>query len=187
MKTTALALTLLCAAGAMPSLAQAQEAAAAATLSDKDGNALGTVTFKETPSGFVQVIVELAGVPTGAHGFHIHEKGSCDPAEGFKSAGGHYSGGMKHGVLTEGGPHAGDLPNLNAGPDGVVKVEVFTDLDLARSGRQKPAQGCRRLGRRAARQSRRPRQPAVRRGGRPHRLRRRGVRRRSAFPELVEP
>ncbi|MET0599449.1 MAG: superoxide dismutase family protein [Mesorhizobium sp.] len=128
MKTTALALTLLCAAGAMPSLAQAQEAGATATLSDKDGNSLGTVTFKETPSGFVQVMVELAGVPAGAHGFHIHEKGSCDPAEGFKSAGGHYSGGMKHGILTEGGPHAGDLPNLNAGPDGVVKVEVFTDL-----------------------------------------------------------
>jgi len=80
------------------------------------------------------MILELTGIPAGSHGIHIHEKGICDPVGGFASAGVHYSGGMKHGVMTDGGPHAGDLPNVNAGPDGVVKAEFFIDgvsLDAA--------------------------------------------------------
>lgn len=87
----------------------------------------GTVTISETASGKIHVFVDAAGVPPGAHGFHVHEKGVCDADDGFKSAGGHLTGGMNHGVEDSDGPHAGDLPNLHAGEDGIVQVEYFTD------------------------------------------------------------
>lgn len=85
----------------------------------------GTVTMTETASGTVLVVVEAAGVPAGAHGFHVHEKGMCDPATGFESAGGHLARGMSHG-LAEGGPHPGDFPNVHVQADGVLRVEFFT-------------------------------------------------------------
>ncbi len=110
--------------------AHAQDATtvtATAKMMDKDGKEVGTVTFKETPSGKIWGIAEITGVPAGPHGFHIHETGKCDGADGFKSAGGHYTGEMKHGVMAEGGPHAGDLPNVHAATEGVVKAEFFTD------------------------------------------------------------
>lgn len=132
------ALATTIAAMSVSSLAFAQDATASATakMMDVDGKEMGTITAKATPSGMVQVIVELAGVPAGSHGFHVHEKGICDAASKYESAGGHYSGGMKHGIMTEGGPHAGDLPNVVAGPDGVVKAEFFTDtVSLAEGGK----------------------------------------------------
>lgn len=110
--------------------AHAQDATtvtATARMMDKDGKEVGTVTFKETPSGKIWGLAEITGVPAGPHGLHIHETGKCDGADGFKSAGGHYTGEMKHGVMAEGGPHAGDLPNVHAAAEGVVKAEFFTD------------------------------------------------------------
>ncbi|WMS44886.1 superoxide dismutase family protein [Acuticoccus sp. MNP-M23] len=97
-----------------------------ATVKDTKGEILGTVTFSATPSGITHIVANLEGVPEGKHGFHIHETGECDPADGFKSAGGHYTGGMEHGILAKGGPHAGDLPNVHVANDGIVAVEVFT-------------------------------------------------------------
>lgn len=97
---------------------------AEATLS---GNGVsGTVTMNETASGMVQVIVDASGLPEGPHGFHVHETGDCDPATGFKSAGGHFAGTFKHGVETVGGPHPGDFPNIHADANGNVKTEFFT-------------------------------------------------------------
>ena len=113
-----------------PLAVHAQDAtttSATAKMMDQDGKETGTVTFKTTPSGKIWIIAEMAGIAAGAHGFHIHETGKCDAADGFKSAGGHYTGDMKHGVMTEGGPHAGDLPNVNASSEEVVKAEFFSD------------------------------------------------------------
>lgn len=86
----------------------------------------GEVRMLETASGAILVTLRAKGVPPGEHGFHVHETGKCDAADGFKSAGGHVANGTRHGVQAEGGPHPGDLPNVTAQDDGVVVAEFFT-------------------------------------------------------------
>lgn len=83
------------------------------------GAPLGTVTFIDSAQGIV-ITPKLTGLPTGEHGFHIHDKGDCrpgmnqgKPAAGF-AAGGHYDPDhtKKHlGPLSTDG-HRGDLPVL---------------------------------------------------------------------------
>lgn len=107
--------------------AGAQDAGARATMIGADGAQAGTVTFAQTPSGRLSVMVEMTGLPPGPHGFHVHETGACDPAGGFQSAGGHYAGGHAHGVMAADGPHPGDFPNVHVGENGVLKVEFFAD------------------------------------------------------------
>lgn len=121
------------------SVAHAQDRQASATMMNAEGNEAGTVTFAETPSGVLHIIVEMTGMPPGAHGFHIHETGECDPEGGFESAGGHYVGDddNAHGIMNPEGPHAGDLPNVHVGQDGVLKIEYFTD-ELSISGDDSP-------------------------------------------------
>ncbi|WP_163265283.1 superoxide dismutase family protein [Chelativorans alearense] len=98
-----------------------------ANMIDPEEREVGTVTFNETASGMVHIVVEMTDLPPGPHGFHVHETGTCNVGDGFASAGGHYAGDREHGVLSEGGPHPGDLPNVNVGQDGVLRVEFFTD------------------------------------------------------------
>ena len=109
------------------SAALAQEATAFAAMKGVDGKDLGTVSFTQTKSGMLRIVVEMTGIPAGQHGFHVHEKGACDTASKFATAGAHYSGGKEHGVEHQGGPHAGDLPNVNVGQDRILKAEFFTD------------------------------------------------------------
>jgi len=116
-------------------MAQAQDQASANMINTNE-QSVGTVTFNQTASGMVHVIVEMTDLAPGPHGFHVHETGECDPAGGFKSAGGHYAGEKDHGIEAEGGPHPGDFPNVNVGQDGVLKVEFFTDrLSLPADGK----------------------------------------------------
>jgi Cu-Zn family superoxide dismutase len=90
-----------------------------------DGAPLGIVTLRETPSG-VLVTTDLKGLPEGDRGFHFHEKGVCNPADKFASAGGHFAAGSdKHGLMVEGGPHGGDMPNQHVGADGVLKTQIL--------------------------------------------------------------
>ncbi|QDK32077.1 superoxide dismutase family protein [Sphingomonas sp. IC081] len=90
-----------------------------------DGTPLGTVSVQQTPAG-VLVTTDLKGLPEGDHGFHFHEKGLCDAAGKFASAGGHFTAGDPvHGLMSMGGPHGGDMPNQHVGPDGVLKVQVL--------------------------------------------------------------
>jgi len=124
---TALA-SLFVAATLLPASAQeGQEAKASANMIDRNEQEAGTVTFEQTKSGLLLVTVEMTGLPPGPHGFHVHETGECNVADGFESAGGHLAGGREHGVHVEGGPHPGDFPNVNVGQDGVLKMEFFTD------------------------------------------------------------
>ncbi len=96
---------------------------AQANLTGPDGADLGTVTLTQTPHG-VLVQADLKGLAPGAHGFHIHESGSCAPD--FKAAGGHYNPkGSGHGLNHEKGFHAGDMPNLHVGAGGTVRADVF--------------------------------------------------------------
>jgi superoxide dismutase, Cu-Zn family len=114
---------LLCASPAF-----AQETATA-TLRGTDGTELGTVTLTATPSGITHMVLDGQAMPEGVHGFHVHETGVCEGD--FTSAGGHLAGEKQHGVMMEGGPHPGDMPNIHVGADGSVAVEYFkADLPI---------------------------------------------------------
>ena len=81
------------------------------------------------------IAVEVSQLPPGMHGFHIHAIGKCDPPD-FQTAGGHFNPfGKKHGLKSPEGPHAGDLPNLEVGPDGRGKIEATVGgLTLGKEG-----------------------------------------------------
>ena len=68
--------------------------------------------------------VDLTGIPAGIHGIHIHQTGACEGPT-FESAGGHLAAEAEHGVMVEGGPHPGDLPNVHVPDTGVMKQEIF--------------------------------------------------------------
>lgn len=101
----------------------AQETARAGFI-DPKGKDAGSARLTRTPGG-VLIELDLSGMPPGEHAFHVHEKGRCDGADGFKSAGDHYAPTRKaHGVKAQGGPHAGDMPNQFVGNDGRLRAHV---------------------------------------------------------------
>jgi superoxide dismutase, Cu-Zn family len=107
-----------------PVRAEGTAAGATAEIKIAGGQSAGTVTLTEVASGTL-IKVDLKGLPPGAHGFHVHEAGTCDGD--FSSAGAIYNPlGAKHGFINEEGPMAGDLPNLVAGADGSVHAEIMT-------------------------------------------------------------
>jgi Cu-Zn family superoxide dismutase len=123
MRNITMAAVIALAAGA----AGAQETMtpnAVARLSDREGNDVGSASFYETASGMMYVVVQATGIEEGIHGVHVHETGDCS-ADDFSSAGGHLAGDAQHGVLVEGGPHPGDLPNAHVQNDGVLAMETF--------------------------------------------------------------
>ncbi len=123
MRNTTIAALVALAAGT----AGAQETMtpnAVARLADRDGNEVGSASFYETESGMLYVVVQATGIEEGIHGVHVHETGDCS-ADDFTSAGGHLAGDSQHGVLVEGGPHPGDLPNAHVQNDGVLAMESF--------------------------------------------------------------
>lgn len=100
-------------------------ATATASMSGPDGLAMGTVSLEQGPNG-VLISADIKDLTPGPHGFHIHSVGACTPD--FSAAGGHYAPGEEgHGLLHEDGSHAGDLPNIHAGSDGIARADHFTD------------------------------------------------------------
>jgi Cu-Zn family superoxide dismutase len=111
------------AAIAMTSGAATAQDTAMAAMQDREGNSVGEVTLKQTPNGAL-LTAELTNLPEGVHAFHVHEVGECEPP--FQSAGGHYNPDDKqHGFVVEGGPHAGDMPNIHVPASGKLTIEVF--------------------------------------------------------------
>ncbi len=126
--------SLLCAA-ALASTASAQEPPAAkASFINQQGNEIGKATLTETPTG-VLISIDLMGLSSGPHAFHVHEKGVCNPADKFMSAGGHFNvQDHKHGYLVEGGPHAGDMPNAVVPDGGILRMNVFNENVTLKDG-----------------------------------------------------
>ncbi|HZX81222.1 MAG TPA: superoxide dismutase family protein [Lysobacter sp.] len=75
--------------------------------------------------GGVHFVGDIGGLAPGStHGIHVHEKGDCSAADA-SSAGGHFNpAGRPHGNPQGQARHAGDLPNITAGSDGVARVNL---------------------------------------------------------------
>jgi Cu-Zn family superoxide dismutase len=118
----------------MTATAHAESAKANVTeISDSGtGNNLGTVTFTDSKWGLL-ITPDLSGLPAGVHGFHIHAKPACGPAEnegkiaaGF-AAGGHLDPAQskKHLGPFDADGHLGDLPPLVVAADGKATLPVL--------------------------------------------------------------
>lgn len=106
-----------------------------AEIVDRQGAAVGTARFEQATRGVI-ITVEVSGLTPGKHGMHLHEVGTCqDVAEGFKASGSHIApSGKPHGFRNDRGPHAGDLPNLIAGEEGIARVELYSELISLKQG-----------------------------------------------------
>jgi len=115
------------------SLASAAETTVTLNLAEAAGAgaAVGTVRLVETRYGLA-LYPDLKGLPAGLHGFHVHEKPSCAPAdkegkpEPALAAGGHLdpAGSKKHGEPWGDG-HLGDLPALYVAAGGTATQAVL--------------------------------------------------------------
>lgn len=84
---------------------------------------LGTAKFFAVNDG-VKIELDVIQQVPGLHGVHILSEGKCDGPD-FTSAGPHFNPyGKKHGTLNPEGPHAGDLPNVEAGLDGHLRATI---------------------------------------------------------------
>ncbi|MET4701574.1 Cu-Zn family superoxide dismutase [Constrictibacter sp. MBR-5] len=99
---------------------------AMAKMTDAKGGEVGSIMLSQTPRG-VLLSLDLANLPPGAHAFHIHTTGKCEPPE-FTSAGGHFNPtGAHHGFESEKGEHAGDLPNIHVPDGGKLRAEYLAN------------------------------------------------------------
>ncbi len=92
----------------------------------------GSAKFQETPEG-LKITIKFKSAPGGKHAVHIHQYGSCSNAGA--AAGDHFNPtGTKHGLVEKDGvanAHAGDLGNIDIGPDGTGTLRVtIPDLGL---------------------------------------------------------
>lgn len=99
---------------------------AMAKLKNPKGESVGEVKLMETPHGTL-LHAKFSNLPPGAHAFHVHAVGKCEPP--FKSAGGHFNpDGKKHGIHAAEGLHVGDMPNIHVPASGSLEIEVLNAL-----------------------------------------------------------
>jgi Cu-Zn family superoxide dismutase len=136
MRRTALAILCTAAVAALAACAPAQverdtppagaPAAARATANLAPASASlvsGTLTLTTMGDG-VHVGGEIGGLPAGAHGFHVHERGDCSAADA-SSAGGHFNPtNMPHGRSGPKPHHLGDSDNIFANANRVATVDA---------------------------------------------------------------
>ena len=90
----------------------------------------GEILFFQVRQGIPAEVLILARVeglaPNSAHGFHLHENGTCSPD--FAAAGGHYDPGPAGNSNPDANHpfHMGDMPNLRADNRGVATFEHVT-------------------------------------------------------------
>src|SRR5688572_9890711 len=101
---------LLCVAVGLAGCSSGQETGppqARARLIDANGQPAGELSLYSLTEG-TRVVGDLPNLPAGAHGFHFHATGSCQPP-GFESAGAHFNPtNRQHGFRNSNGPHLGD-------------------------------------------------------------------------------
>jgi Cu-Zn family superoxide dismutase len=115
------ATVLLCTSAAF---GQMPSPTAHADIINAQGQKIGTSDFSQTDGG-VAIKVDVSQLTPGTHGIHIHSVGKCEGPD-FKSAGGHLNPDMKkHGTENPDGPHAGDMPNIEAGSDGRAHTTIL--------------------------------------------------------------
>lgn len=110
----------------LPTLTLASQERAAIKGTAADSKISGSVTLTEGKEGLT-IVAKVSNVPPGKHGFHIHEKGSCEDTG--KAAGGHFNPNkVDHGFMPKNGhmhAHAGDMGNITVGKDGTGKLKIF--------------------------------------------------------------
>jgi Cu-Zn family superoxide dismutase len=105
----------------------------------------GLVLFVREGAG-IRVTGRVTGLTPGQHGFHVHEHGSCSPAdsdgdgleEAAGAAGAHFDPtNAIHGPRSANRSrrHAGDLGNLDADASGIARI-AFTDSLITLDGRR---------------------------------------------------
>lgn len=113
-----------CAAAATPSPAASRTPLAIADINSAAGKKVGHAIVSEVEGGRMALQLTLGDIPEGVHGLHFHTTGKCD-APDFTTAGGHLNPtSHQHGKDNPAGPHLGDLPNITATKDGLVKVSL---------------------------------------------------------------
>ena len=133
MKVSTRLLTVAVLAFAAAGPARAQQSATASFI-DASGKSVGKATLTQTPVG-VLIDLDVTGLPPGEHGFHVHQVGRCDGADGFKSAGDHFAPrSKKHGFHVVGGAHGGDMPSQFAAADGRLRAHVVNSAVTLASG-----------------------------------------------------
>jgi Cu-Zn family superoxide dismutase len=109
---------------------QPEPGEARAAIKNVQGQLVANVRLVPRPDRGVEVRVSGAGISPGFHGFHVHERGVCDPASTdasgapapFTSAGGHFqSGSQVH------AGHLGDFPPLLVTSGGRSRAVFITD------------------------------------------------------------
>lgn len=103
------------------------------TTSAGQGQKIGRISFTDSQSGLV-INVDLKNLPSGEHGFHIHENPDCGAMADANGklqpalkAGGHYDPDKTGHHMGPNNPngHRGDLPALVVAPDGTVKTSFI--------------------------------------------------------------
>jgi superoxide dismutase, Cu-Zn family len=131
MRTTTQALALLVFLGAAYT-ARGQSLEVPMQLLNGDTKSIGTITVTSAEEG-VTFAPNLTNLPPGTHGFHVHERPSCDAApdpQSGKLTQGQAAGGHLDPEKTNrhegpaGKGHTGDLPALNVDPDGNATTPV---------------------------------------------------------------
>ena len=97
---------------------------ATAEIKNAEGRIVGHANLADGSKGLIFKL-RLDNAPVGTRALHIHEIGKCEGPT-FESAGGHLNP-MKatHGMLSEMGPHAGDLPNVSIPANGSLELELY--------------------------------------------------------------
>lgn len=97
------------------------------------GEKIGTISFEDSKAG-LKIEPYLKGLTPGAHGFHIHEKPSCEGGEkeskwvSGMAAGGHLDPHhTEHHLGPKGNGHLGDLPVLMVNQKGEAKTSVVAE------------------------------------------------------------
>ena len=125
-------------AAAAPVVVAAQRPVSRAHATIKGEGITGTVELREvmnaqtvhagpdTGTRAVEIIATIRGLKPGAHGFHLHAVGKCEPD--FAAAGGHFDPGPAGNTDADANHpfHMGDLPNLVAGGNGMARLKTTT-------------------------------------------------------------